>query len=163
MKACMAGISTCSRPAILRCTPVAYFGPISSLRGASFDRPIAARAIRSRFFEAPIRHSGLALENKGSPLDVMRAGRSGRSSAWLLLPVRTSLPYHSFILIARNAPVVIYGTLRVDPTQLATIVATCGLMLPQRTRMEREVITPCWARDFTISRSDRSFSDVVAM
>ena len=67
MKAYMAGISTWSRPAVLRCTPVAYFGPISSLRGASFDRPIAARAIRSRFFEAPIRHSGLALENKGKP------------------------------------------------------------------------------------------------
>ena len=53
MKACMTCISTCSRPAILRCPSVAYFVPVSSLCGASFDRTIAARAIRSRFFEAP--------------------------------------------------------------------------------------------------------------
>lgn len=47
---------TCSRPAILRCPSVGYFVPVSSLRGASSDRTIAARAIRSRFFEAPLGH-----------------------------------------------------------------------------------------------------------
>ena len=54
MKACMICISTCSRAAILRCPSVGYFVPVSSLRGASFDRTIAARAIRSRSFGAPL-------------------------------------------------------------------------------------------------------------
>ena len=53
MKACMTCISTCSGPAILCCPSVAHFVPVSSFRGASFDRAIAGRAIRSRFFEAP--------------------------------------------------------------------------------------------------------------
>ena len=56
MKACKTCIGTCSRPALLRCPPVGYFVPVSSLRGASFGRTIAARAIRSMFFEA---HYGL--------------------------------------------------------------------------------------------------------
>ena len=49
-------ISTCSRPVILRCPSTEYFVPVSSLRGAWFGRTIAARAIRSRFFEAPFGH-----------------------------------------------------------------------------------------------------------
>ena len=53
----MTCISTCSRPAILRCPSVAYFVPVSFLRDASFGRTIAARAIRSRFFEASLRAS----------------------------------------------------------------------------------------------------------
>ena len=57
LKACMTCISTCSRPAILCCPSVGNFVPISSLRGAWFGRTIAARAIRSRFFEAPLQVS----------------------------------------------------------------------------------------------------------
>ena len=48
----MTCISTCSLPAVLRCLSVGYFVTVSSLWGASFDRTIAARAIRSRFFVA---------------------------------------------------------------------------------------------------------------
>ena len=54
MKACMTCMNTYSRPAILHCPSVGSFVPVPSFRGASFDRTIAARAIRSRFFEAPL-------------------------------------------------------------------------------------------------------------
>jgi hypothetical protein len=54
-------VSTCSRSSILRCPSVGYFVPVSSLRGASSDRTIAACAIRSRFLRYPLGWSAINL------------------------------------------------------------------------------------------------------
>ena len=74
MKASLPCTSTCSRPAILRCPLVEYFVALSALRRASFDRTTAARAIRSTFFEAPIRPK--CVSGGITPIRSHRVGKS---------------------------------------------------------------------------------------